>query len=322
VSLERVYEPIRKDMERVETGLRSIYKNAPPRLSGILEHSLGAGGKKVRPALVFLSGSFYRHNPDRLLSMALAVEVLHTATLVHDDAIDNSAVRRGRETINKAWGLDKAILIGDYLLAEAEELTMATENLPVIGLFAHTIKAIASAEICQSQDAFRPDLTREQYIERIAGKTASLLSLATESGARLSEAPLEAVRGLREYGYNLGIAFQIVDDVLDFIGVEEDIGKPVGSDLAEGTITLPSMLLMEHYPVDNPVRRLCENAGDRNDNIRQAIGMFRDSPFVDECYGVAMKYRDRSLHSLEVLPEGDLRTSLKELAAYVLSRKR
>ena len=322
MSLDTIYEPIREDLVKVEDGLHSVYQDSPAWLSELLAHSLGSSGKRVRPALVLLSGRFCSYNLNRLLPMALAVEVLHTATLIHDDAIDNSAVRRGRATINKVWGEDKAILLGDYLLAKAEELAAATESLPVVRLFARTIMTIASGELRQSFDAFRIEQTRQQYLEKISGKTASLLCLATESGAILSQAPQELVTALREYGYNLGIAFQIVDDILDFVGDEVEMGKPVGSDLAEGTLTLPAMLLLERYPDDNPVRRLFQNEGDRQENVRQAIELFRNSPLVEECYQVAWDYHARGCRNLKVLPDNASRHSLQELAGYVMVRKK
>ncbi|MDD4984918.1 MAG: polyprenyl synthetase family protein [Dehalococcoidales bacterium] len=322
MSLDKIYAPIREDLGKIEDGLRSIYQDSSPRLSDLLAHSLGASGKRVRPALVLLSGKSFSYNLNCLLPMALAVEVLHTATLVHDDAIDNSPARRGRATINKLWGKDKAILLGDYLLAKAEELAAATENLPVIRLFARTIKNIASGEMHQSFDAFRLEQTRQQYLERISGKTASLICLATESGAILSQAPSEMVAALRDYGYNLGIAFQIVDDILDFIGDEREMGKPVGSDLTEGTLTLPAMLILEHHPDDNPVRRLFQNEGDRQENIRRSIELFRDSPLVEECYRIAADYQSKCRLNLKVLPDNASRCSLQALAEYVLTRKK
>ncbi|MDD5590663.1 MAG: polyprenyl synthetase family protein [Dehalococcoidales bacterium] len=322
MSLDKIYAPIRKDLGKIEDGLCSIYQDSPPRISDLLAHSLGASGKRVRPALVLLSGKSFNYNLSCLLPMALAVEVLHTATLVHDDAIDNSPARRGRATINKLWGEDKAILLGDYLLAKAEELAATTEDLPVIRLFARTIKNIASGELHQSFDAFRLEQTRQQYLERISGKTASLLCLATESGAILSQAPPETVTALREYGYNLGIAFQIVDDILDFVGDEKEMGKPVGSDLAEGTLTLPAMLILEHHPDDNPVRRLFQNEGDRQENIRRAIGLFRDSPLVEECYRIASDYQSKCCLNLKTLPDNASRRSLQALSEYVLTRKK
>ena len=322
MSLSTIYDPIQEDLVKVEDRLSSVCEVSSPWLSQLLEHSLKNGGKRVRPALVLLSGKFHNYNLSYLLPMAVAVEVLHTATLVHDDAIDNSLVRHGRPTINKVWGEDKAILLGDYLLAKAEELVSDTQNLQVIRLFAQTIMTIASGELGQSFSAFNLEQTREQYLQRISAKTASLLSLATESGAILSQAPKKSVTALREYGYNLGIAFQVVDDILDFVGDEVGMGKPVGSDLAQGTLTLPAMLVLEHYPGDNLVRRLFQHEGDRQENIKLAIELVLSSGVIEECYEVAAGYFARACRNLNLLPDSASRRSLKELAEYVLARQK
>ncbi|GAH33274.1 unnamed protein product, partial [marine sediment metagenome] len=207
--LSTIYEPIQEDLVKVEDRLRSVCEVDFPWLSKLLEYSLKSGGKRIRPALVLLAGKFYNYDLSYLLPVATAIEILHTATLVHDDAIDNSLVRRGRPTINKVWGEDKAILLGDYLLAKSEELVADTQNLRVIKLFAQTLMAISSGELNQAFSAFNLEQTRQQYLKRISGKTASLLSLATESGAILSQAPEKSVEALKGYGYNLGIAFQL-----------------------------------------------------------------------------------------------------------------
>jgi len=322
LSLGAIYEPIQEDMTKVEARLRLVGEVSPTWLAELLAHSLENGGKRLRPALVLLSGGFQDYDLGSLLPMAAAVEVLHTATLVHDDAIDNSLVRRGRPTINKVWGEDKAILLGDYLLAKSEELAADTENLRVIRLFARAIMTIAGGELSQSFGAFKLEQSRQQYLERISAKTASLISLATESGAILSQAPEKLVTALREYGYNLGIAFQIVDDILDFAGDEAEMGKPTGSDLAEGTLTLPAMLLLERYPDDNPVRRLFQNEGDKRENIRLAIELVRDSEVTQECYKVASDYCARACRNLDRLPDNASRRSLRELAEYVVARKK
>ena len=271
MSLSTIYEPVQEDLAEVEARLKGVTEVGSHWLAELLAHSLGGSGKRVRPALVLLAGKFYEYNLGYLLPMAVAVEVLHTATLVHDDAIDHSSLRRGRPTINKVWGEDKAILLGDYLLARAEELVSEAQNLHVVRLFARTIMTIADGELGQAFNAFNLEQTREQYLARVSAKTASLITLAIESGAILSQAPAEMVTALREYGYNLGVAFQIVDDILDFIGDEAEMGKPVGSDLAEGTLTLPAMLALERYPGDNPIRRLFRHEGDRQENLRLAI---------------------------------------------------
>ena len=253
--------------------------------------------------------------------MATAVELLHTATLVHDDAVDKSAVRRGRATINKVWGEDKAVLLGDYLFARAGGCCANTGNVRVIKLFSQTLATISSGELQQAFDAFNLEQTRQQYFQRIACKTASLFILATESGAVLSQAPERSVEVLREYGRNLGIAFQIVDDILDFIGTEEELGKPVGSDLAQGTLTLPAMLLLQYYPEDNPIKRFFQNQ-DEPENKKQAIELVRNSPVVQECYDVAAEYCARACQNLDLLPDNASRQALVEVAAYVIRRKK
>ena len=321
MELITIYQPIREDLIKVEDKLRSVSKVDFPWLSDLLAYSLKGGGKGIRPAFVLLSGKFYDYNLDHLLPMATAVELLHTATLVHDDAIDKSLIRRGRATVYKVWDGDKAVLLGDYLFAKAEEFAAATGNLQVIKLSAQTLQVISSGELNQAFNAFNLEQTRQHYLQRISSKTASLFSTATESGAILSQAPEESIKVLKDYGYNLGIAFQIVDDILDFISTEEELGKPIGSDLAQGTLTLPSMILLERYPEDNPVKRLFQNR-DKQENIKQAIELVRNSSIIEECYAVASEYRARACRNLNLLPENASRQALIELANYVVNRKR
>jgi len=319
--LNTIYGPIQEDLAKVEDELRSVSKVDFYRLCELLDYSLKSGGKRIRPALVLLSGKFYDYNLNELLPMATAVELCHAATLVHDDTIDKSPLRRGKSTINKVWGEDKAILLGDYLFAKAGEFASATQSLQVIRLVSQTIMIISSGELNETFNAFNLEQTRQDYLQRISSKTAALFSLATESGAILSQAPKESIEALKQYGYNLGIAFQIVDDVLDFIGTEEELGKPVGSDLAQGTLTLPAMLLLERYPEDNPVKRLFQNR-DKQENIELATELVRNSPIVPECYQLASDYCTRACHKLNLLPDNTDRQALLELADYVINRWR
>jgi len=319
--LSTIYEPVQEDLLKVEDRLRLVSKVDFPELSKLLDYSLTGGGKRIRPALTLLTGKFYDYNLSRLLPMATAIELMHVATLVHDDAIDKSSVRRGRPTINKLWDEDKAVLLGDYLFAKAGEVTATTQNLRVIKLFAQTLIIISSGELIQSFNAFNLEQTREHYLHRISCKTASLFSLPTEAGAILSQAPEESIKALKNYGYNLGIAFQIVDDILDFVGTEAEMGKPVGSDLAQGTLTLPAMLLLERYPEDNPVKRLFRNEN-KQKNIKLAIELVCNSSITQECYAVASDYCSRACQSLELLPDNASRQALERLANYVVNRKR
>jgi len=324
LQLSQIYQSVQQDLAKVESQINSVTEVDSPGLAELLSYIL-IGGKGIRPVLTLLSGKFYHYNLDLLLPMATAVELMHTATLVHDDAIDSSSFRRGRPTINSIWGEDKAVLLGDYLFAKAGEFAALTGNLRVIRLFAQTLQIITSGELKQTFDAFNLEQTRDRYFERISGKTASLFSLATVSGAILSQAPEESVQVLKEYGYNLGIAFQVVDDVLDFVGTEEELGKPIGSDLAQGTLTLPAMLLLERYPEDNPVTELFNNQDmpeeDKQKKITQAIDLVRNSSIVKQCYQVASDYCAKARHKLELLPDSPSRRTLAELTDFVVSRK-
>jgi len=321
LSLSTIYEPIKEDLAKVEDWLRSVGKVALPWLTELLDYSLKDGGKRIRPVLTLLSGKFYSYNPDSLLPMATAVELMHTATLVHDDAIDRSEVRRGRSTVSKVWGDEIAILLGDYLFAKAGEFAADTQNLRVIKLFSQTLEIISAGEVNQAFNAFNLEQTHEHYLQRISSKTASLFALATESGAILSQAPEEAVQALREYGYNLGIAFQIVDDILDYTSTEEEMGKPIGSDLAQGTLTLPAMLLLAHYPEDNPVKKVFGNE-DKEKNINLALELVRNSSIAQECYQAASEYCSQAGENLNSLPDNASRQALIDLASYIITRRK
>lgn len=324
MELKAIYRSVRGDLAKVERQIRSVTEVDFPGLAELLKHIL-LGGKAIRPALTLLSAKFYNYDLDLLLPMATSVELMHTSTLVHDDAIDNSAVRRGRPTVNSLWGEDRAVLLGDYLFAKAGEFAALTGNLRVIRLFSQTLQIISSGELKQTFDAFNLEQSRGRYFERIAGKTASLFSLSTQSGAILSQAPEESIQALKGYGTDLGIAFQVVDDLLDFIGTEGELGKPIGSDLSQGTLTLPAMLLLEQYPEDNPVKELFTNRDMpetvRQEKIKRAIDMVGSSSVERECYKVASDYCDQARQKLESLPASPSRRTLVEIADFVVGRK-
>jgi octaprenyl-diphosphate synthase len=318
LELKHIYAPIQDDLYRVRDTLKSISRIEYEWLSEQLSHVVRETGKSIRPALTLLSGKSYEYNITYLLPMAVSVELMHTSTLVHDDAIDKALTRRGQATINSVWGNEIAVLMGDYLFAKAGEFVADTQTPRVIKLFSQTLGTISSGEIVQFRGSFNLNQKREDYFRRIYGKTASLFSLATQSGAILSKAPEESVTIIKEYGDNLGIAFQIVDDILDFISTEEAMGKPVGSDLTQGTLTLPAMMLMERYPDDNPVKRMFETRDKKN--VAEAIEMVRNSTIIKDCYKIASEYCNKACQDLKSLPKTASRQSLFDLADYVIKQ--
>lgn len=323
--IKEVYKLVKDGLDGVDEQFRVLAGSQDGKfqeLHRMLSHLLSGRGKAVRPLLALHAGSLYNYDHQKIVYMATASELMHIATLVHDDAIDKASVRRGQETINKIWGTDKAIIFGDYLFAKAAEYAVDTGSLRVVRLFSQTLEAISYGELMQGFSAFNLEQTYDKYIERITGKTAALFALSTEGGAILSGAPEESIKILREYGLNLGISFQIVDDIFDFIGTEKEMGKPVGSDLAQGTVTLPTMMLMERYPEDNPVKRIFNSEGDKDKNVKEAIELVRNSDIVEECYRVASEYSDKASFNLNRLPDSPNRQALYTMAEYVVKREK
>jgi octaprenyl-diphosphate synthase len=320
VELSKIYSSVGEDLAKVESALKAVSDVDFPWLSELLKQSLGAGGKRIRPALNLLAGHFYEYRFDYLLPMALSIELMHTATLIHDDAIDQSDTRRGRPTIYKLWGVDPAVLLGDYLFAKAGVSVSDTQNIRCIRTFSQTLMTISRGELNQAKNSFNILQTRDEYFQRIFSKTASLFCLATETGGILSLAPESSTQALKNYGRDLGIAFQVVDDILDFIGTEEELGKPAGSDLFQGTLTLPALILNERYPENNPVKNWFQNR-DKSSNIELAIKQIRNSSIVDECYKIAQGYCDQACQQIWTLPDNPSRKAFLELAEFVVNRK-
>ena len=314
-----LFQSIQEDLPEVDRLIRSLAQVESPWLSGLLDYILRPRGKRLRPALTLLSGQFYDYDQERLLTMAGAVELLHTATLIHDDTIDGAEVRRGVSTVNARWDGSIAVLAGDYLFAQSAVLAASTGSMRVVQLFARTLMTIVDGEMRQQKSAFVWDQSKEEYYDRICRKTASLFSMATESGAVLSGAPEPAIQALTSYGYNLGMAFQVVDDILDFMGEEQEMGKPVGNDLLHGTVTLPALLYMELYPDDEVIQRMLESPGDEG-RATKAIEAIRASAAIQEAYKVAGSFCQEARKGLVTLPGSGPLDTLLDLTEYAVRR--
>lgn len=314
-----LYGSVQDDLQLVERVFDEIKQVDYGPLGEMLKMVLGGGGKLMRPGLALLSGRFGEYALDRLVPLAASVELLHTATLVHDDVIDNAGTRRGRPTVNSAFQNSTTVMLGDFLFAHAADQVVRTDELRVVKLFSQTLMIMAKGEIRQDMAAYDSRQTIRDYLARIGGKTASLFSTACEGGAIVADEPEPYVEALRDYGYNFGMAFQVVDDILDFAGDPEAMGKPVGSDLMQGTLTLPSFLLMERMPGDNPVTRYFEEPGDTA--LIDAVAAIKDSGSLDESSEMARGFSRRAVDALSVLPDTADRQTLAELAAYILDRR-
>ena len=327
-----IYAPIQPRLALVEEHLRRLAQTSLPDLESLLSYVLTSGGKRIRPAITLLAADFYPHDQEKPIIMAGAVELLHLATLIHDDMVDNSDLRRGKATVSNLWGKDVAVLFGDYLFATSATFVCDTGSVRVIRRFAETIMELASGELLEIFHAFDPEDARRLYQERIYRKTASLFCTAAETGAVLGGAPEPQVKALRDYGYHIGMAFQMVDDLLDVLGDPAELGKPVGSDLRQGVLTLPSILLLERCPEDNPIRALFRPSAEGRQNgakqsedsphLARALEMINSSGIIAECYAHIRDCCRRASQSLELLPDCPARRSLRDLADYVWERSR
>jgi heptaprenyl diphosphate synthase len=323
VQIDGVYEPVREALKLVDHTIEKVAEVEAGFISRLLEHVLKGGGKRIRPAITLLAGKFHNYNLDLLVPMAAAVEVLHTATLVHDDIIDRSRTRRGKVTVSAEWGDARAILLGDYLLAKAADLCAATENCRVIRLCSQTLMTISRGELEQSAFTFNLSGAKDQYYRWITAKTAALFGMAAESGGILSGASEAEIAALREYGCNLGMAFQIVDDVLDFAGDEAEMGKPTGEDLRQGVVTLPAILYLESNYGDRPAKDIAGIVAKKNERkLRLLTRKVRESPFIKECLEIAANYSDLARKSLSVMSDGIAKQSLLKLVEWALERKK
>jgi geranylgeranyl pyrophosphate synthase len=320
-AIRAILSLVRPGLERVEASLADIGKSDDPVLGPMLSAVLPGSGKRLRPALSLVIGRMGQEvDPAALNYMAVGVELLHTASLVHDDIVDESDTRHGGATLYARVGNALAVLVGDYLFSQAAQSCVDTGDLQVVRLFAETLGAMAQGQIDDANRQLHASsawqtMTRERYYRTISGKTASLFVLACQGTGQLVGMSPAQVAALRTYGQNLGLAFQVVDDILDFTSTEQQLGKPVGSDLRQGTITLPVILLRDGRSADG----LLEQAF-ASDDFDLQVQLVQQSNAIPAAYDEAEALVTQACDVLEVLPAGTERDALRALARYVTTR--
>ncbi len=334
VDAAALFLPVRSGLRQVEGKLRDVDSAIFAPLAEAFVNLIGSGGKRLRPALALLASEFNGSlqgtaQYNRVIALAASVEMLHTATLVHDDVIDGALLRRGAPTLNARWSGGSTVLAGNYLFGMAARFSAETRNMRVIDLFSDTLRTIVDGELRQLKDRHNYIQRKENYYHRIFAKTASLFCAATEGAAILSGLPAERVADLRDYGYNFGMAFQIVDDILDFTGDEATLGKPAGSDLRQGTLTLPFFYHLQlHADTDAMIDRLeaAQLLADDGDSaawhqvVDQVVAELRAGDAVEAARAEARAFLRRAEESLLTLPDNAYRHSMHGLCEYVVER--
>jgi len=314
------YRVVADDFTAVDGIIRRQLTSRVPLVEKIGDYIISAGGKRLRPLLVLLSGKALGYSGDDLKLLAATIEFLHTSTLLHDDVVDASGLRRGRATANAQWGNAPSVLVGDFLYARSFEMMVELGSMPVMRIISQATRVIAEGEVLQLSKVRDASTTEETYMEVIRGKTAMLFEASTHSAAALAEAPVEQAEALRLFGDALGIAFQLVDDLLDYRGDAASLGKNVGDDLAEGKPTLPLIATMRDGTPEQAalVRKAIQQGGSQDlEGIRAAV---EAAGALDYTANLAREYAARAIEHLKVLPDNEYRAALIELAEFSVAR--
>ena len=307
-----LFGPVAHDLATVEAQLKQEIASDPPEVAGPMSDLFDAGGKRIRPALVLLAARCGSYDRERVFPAAMAVEVTHAATLVHDDVIDRSATRRGRPTISASLGDEPAIVIGDFYFAKAYEYAARTGSHEVVVILAQAVMKICAGEVRQQTIRYRYSTTVDEYMKRIEAKTATLLAASCDIGALLGGLSDRDRTALREYGRELGLAFQIADDILDYTATEREVGKPIGHDVIDGFATLPLMLASIAIEDD---RRLSEG------EARRVVDQVRGSDGPRRALEEANNHARAAREHLRTIKRTDATDVLVSLTDYVVTRK-
>ncbi|WBG63711.1 polyprenyl synthetase family protein [Pseudomonas citronellolis] len=314
------YRVVADDFTAVDGIIRRQLSSRVPLVEKIGDYIISAGGKRLRPLLVLLSGKALGYSGDDLRLLAATIEFLHTSTLLHDDVVDASGLRRGRATANAQWGNAPSVLVGDFLYARSFEMMVELGSMPVMRIISQATRVIAEGEVLQLTKVRDASTTEETYMEVIRGKTAMLFEASTHSAAAIAGATPEQAEALRQFGDALGIAFQLVDDLLDYRGDASTLGKNVGDDLAEGKPTLPLIATMRDGTPEQAllVRKAIQQGGSQDlEGIRAAV---EAAGALDYTANLAREYAARAIDCLKALPDNEYRAALIELSEFAVAR--
>lgn len=321
--VEEVLSPIREEIERVEADFRRRLQSRVPLVTEIARHLVLSGGKRIRPAILILSAKLCGYRGEAYVPIAGAIEFIHTATLLHDDVIDKAEVRRGNPTANVLWGNEASVLVGDFLFSRSFSMMVEVGDLRILKVMADAATMLAEGETMELMKTADLSTTEEENLEMIVQKTASLMQAAARIGAILAGAPREQEEALADYGLRVGVAFQLVDDCLDYIGQEEALGKPVGADLREGKVTLPLIYTLRVCPREDRefIREVLLSPEPDEGAVSRVLEMVKAHGGIDYALGRAKEEVNRAKERLEVFPPSAERTALMRLADYVLQRR-
>jgi octaprenyl-diphosphate synthase len=325
LALAQLFEPIRADLERVDREFGRHVQSQVDLIPTIGRYIQTSGGKRIRPAVLLMAARLAGYQGERAVLYAAVVEFIHTATLVHDDIIDDAELRRGRLAVHSRWGNDITVLLGDYLYIKSMGMALTYDSLEVIRLLCDVTLRMIEGELYQLTKNGDADITEEEHFDIIRRKTAYLFGGCAQIGGKLGGVDPDREQALREYGFNLGVAFQLVDDLLDYTGDAGAVGKPIGSDLCEGKVTLPLIHLLRQSADGRASQIVRDTIASRSitpERWADLVGDLRAHASIDYAYRRAADYAERAKKPLYAFPASPEREALLALPDYVLSRDR
>src|SRR5947208_4668025 len=321
-SLEPLFRLLSGDLDRVNALIVARMASPVALIPQLAGHIVSAGGKRLRPMLTLGCARLCGYRGERHIALAAAVEFIHTATLLHDDVVDASDLRRGRDTANAVWGNKPAVLVGDFLFARSFELMVEDGSLRILEILAHAASVIAEGDVGQLVTANDTNSTEAAYLEIIEAKTAALFAAASRLGAVLAERPPAEEEALERFGRNLGMAYQLIDDMLDFSARQSELGKTVGDDFRDGKITLPIVIAFARGDAEERAfwRRTLEQSEQEADDLARAMRLIERHGALAETLARARVYAQSAAEALALFPDGPLRRALEESAAFATER--
>lgn len=320
MKLTLLYADIKKDIDIIENELEKALNSSSHLLNDASLHLLQAGGKRIRPIFALLAAKFGDYDIEQMKNIAVPLELIHMASLVHDDVIDDSDLRRGRSTVKAEWNNRVAMYTGDFIFARALEYVTVIENPRAHQILAHTMVEICNGEVIQIEDKFRLNQNLKDYFRRIKRKTALLIESSCELGAVVGGADEKTIRHLKRYGYFVGMSFQIVDDILDFTATDKQLGKPAGSDLLQGNITLP-ILLMKDDPTLAPYLQKVVAEQLTEAERMEMLEIVRKSDAIQQATKLSELYLKKALAEVDALPKHPMKKKLRDIALFIGKRK-
>jgi octaprenyl-diphosphate synthase len=318
--LESIRSFVQADLDAMNCFIGNNLKSDIYFINQMVEYIIECGGKRIRPLLVLLAARAFQHQEQQHIKLASAIELIHTATLLHDDVVDRSTLRRGHKTANSIWGNAASVLVGDFLYSRAFQLIVKLQHLPILNIFSNATNLIAEGEVLQLINCHNPNTSETSYFEVITRKTAKLFEVAAQAGAALSTDNVEYIKAMQHYGLNLGIAYQLIDDALDYSAPAAQTGKNMGNDLAEGKSTLPLIhALRQSTPAEAALLRHAIETGSVKD-LASIVKIIESTGAIEYTANAAKQYAKQARDALILIPDSLYRQALDTLAEFVVER--